>query len=63
MECVYCGKELEDDTPKIILHGIQAMPAEGCCFEDDVVIPYHRECFFKLPPALREPWMKKWDGS
>jgi len=42
---------------------MRGIPADGCFFEDDVVIPYQRECFVKLPPALRKPWMKKWDGG
>jgi hypothetical protein len=63
MECLYCDKELKEGSPKVTLMGMRAIPADGCFVEDDVVIPYQRDCFVKLPPALRKPWMKKWDGG
>jgi hypothetical protein len=63
MKCVYCDRELEEGGPKVTLTGIRAIAGDTCCLENDMVIPYHRECFFKLPPALREPWIQKWDGG
>ncbi len=63
MKCAYCDGELGEGGPEVALTGIRAIPADGCCLEDDTVIPYHRECFLKLPPVLRKPWMKKRDGG
>ncbi|NIS61980.1 MAG: hypothetical protein GTO13_15185 [Proteobacteria bacterium] len=63
MKCLYCNEELEADHPQVTLAGMRAIPPDGCFFQDDSVIRYHRECFDKLPPALRKPSVKKWDGG
>ena len=63
MKCLYCDEELEADHPQVTLRGMRAIPADGSFFEDDIVIRRHRECFDKLPPALRKPLMEKWNGG
>jgi hypothetical protein len=51
MKGIYCDEELEEGSPKVTITGMRTIPADGCFFEDGIVIRYHRECFFKIPPG------------